>query len=53
VLLNGGASTGTGVGGSVVVTSLPASVVAVGVPAKVVKRLAESDEPVAEMDQVG
>lgn len=38
--------------GSVVVTSLPPHVVAVGVPAKVVKRLADFEEPVAEMDQV-
>lgn len=38
--------------GSVVVTSLPSHVVAVGVPAKVVKRLADFEQPVEEMDQV-
>ena len=49
VVIGAGSKIGAG---SVVVTSLPAHVVAVGVPAKVVKRLADFEEPVAEMDQV-
>ena len=38
--------------GSVVASSLPPHVVAVGVPARVVKKLADMEEPVKEMDQV-